>query len=268
MPDDVLSNEESEQLHRLKSSSALTAGRLFVSHPRLVPHALRTAAKGAAVAVRDDPTLGWMTTADTVRRVSPGAIMGADWGGLETFVNVFEQSIKATDAALEVGCGGGRVTRRIRPLVSQLDAVDVSEAILHEAKAVAPNVNYFTVAGFGDNLPEGRYDAIASHDVFVHFEFDECARYFYNVSRALRSKGVFVVSVYTLDSDTEIDVYRAAVSSSQGFSARRARRFPSSAYETLLRAFGFEVTERRRTPPTEYSEDKPATHLNLVARRS
>jgi SAM-dependent methyltransferase len=268
MPDDALSHEEHEQLNRLKGSSALTAGRLFVAHPRLVPHALRTAVKGAAVAVRDDPTLGWITTADTVRRVSPGAVMGADWGGLETFVDVFEESVKATDTALEVGCGGGRVTRRIQPLVSQLDAVDVSTAILDEAKAVAPDVNYFTVAGFGDNLPGSRYDAVASHDVFVHFEFDECARYFYNIARALRAKGVFVVSVYTLDSETEVDVYREAISSSQGFSARRARRFPSSAYETLLRAFGFEVTERRRTPSNEYSEDKPATHLNFVARKT
>ncbi|MFZ0667890.1 MAG: class I SAM-dependent methyltransferase [Acidimicrobiales bacterium] len=153
MPGDALSDEEQQRLERLKSSSALTAGRLFVSHPRLVPHALRMAVKGAAVAVRDDPTLGWITTAGNVRRVSPGAIMGADWGGLETFMKVFEESVKPTDAVLEVGCGGGRVTRRIRPLVSKLDAVDVSEAILDEARAVCPDVNYFPVAGFGDNLP-------------------------------------------------------------------------------------------------------------------
>src|SRR5579863_6961934 len=100
MPDDALSHEEHEQLNRLKSSSALTAARLFVSHPRLVPHALQTAVRGAAVAVRDDPTLGWITTADIVRRVSPGAVMGADWGGLETFVEVFKESVKTTDAAL------------------------------------------------------------------------------------------------------------------------------------------------------------------------
>jgi SAM-dependent methyltransferase len=267
MSGDGLSHKEQQRLQQLKSSSALTAGRLFLSHPRLVPHALRTAMKGAANAVRDDPTLGWITTADNVRRVSPGAIMGADWGGLETFVNLVRDSIEPSSAALEVGCGGGRVTRRIRALVSQLDAVDVSEAILDEAKAVCPDVNYFVVAGFGDNLPEGRYDAVASHDVFVHFEFDECARYFYNISRALRSKGVFIVSVYTLDSETELDVYRTAISSNSGFNARRARRFPSTAYETLLCSFGFEVTERRRTPVDEYPDEKRATHLNLVARK-
>jgi SAM-dependent methyltransferase len=268
MPDDALSHEEQEQLQKLTSSSALTAGRLFATHPRLVPHALRTAMRGAAVAVRDDPTLGWITSADTIRRVSPGAVMGADWGGLETFLSVFEESVKSTDAALEIGCGGGRVTRRLRPLVARLDAVDVSKAILDEARAVAPDVTYFTVAGFGDNLPQGRYDSVASHDVFVHFELDECARYFYNVARALRSKGVFVFSVYTLDSQADIEVYRAAISSSQGFGARRARRFPSSVYETLLGTFGLEVTECRRTPEEEYPEDKPATHLNLVARKN
>ena len=194
--------------------------------------------------------------------------MGADWGGLDTFMNVFEESIKPTEAALEIGCGGGRVTRKIRPLVAKLDAMDVSQAILDEAKAVCPDVNYFIVSGFGDNLLESRYDVVASHDVFVHFELDECARYIYNVSRTLRSGGAFVFSVYTLDLESEIDTYRAAISSSTGFSARRARRFPSVAYETLLRAFGFEVTQRRRTPADEYSEEMPATHLNLVARKT
>lgn len=267
MPDDALSSDEYRQLNRQKSSSALTAGRLFVSHPRLVPHALRAALRGAAGAVRDDPTLGWIISADMVRRVSPGAIMGADWGGLETFIEVFQGSVKDTASALEIGCGGGRVTRRLRPLVAKLDAVDVSQAILDEAKAVCPDANYFTVDGFGDNLPDSRYDVVASHDVFVHFEFDQCARYFYNVARSLRPNGTFVISVYTLDSDAEFDVYKELISSSAGFSARRARRFPSAGYEALLRTFGFEVEERRRTPVSEYSEDQPATHLNLVARK-
>jgi hypothetical protein len=47
--DDALSHEEQEQLHRLKSSSALMAGRGFVSHQRLIPHAVHTAVRGGAL---------------------------------------------------------------------------------------------------------------------------------------------------------------------------------------------------------------------------
>ena len=90
----------------------------------------------------------------------------------------------------------------------------MSQVILDEARAVAPHVHYFTVTGFGDSLPDDRYDAVASHDVFVHFELDECARYLFNIARTLRPKGVFVFSVYTLDSDAEYEEYRTEISDS------------------------------------------------------
>ena len=93
VPKDSLSYEEIEQLDGETASRALIAGRLMASHPRLIPHAVSTAARGAlrgaASAVKADPALGWMAAADQVHRIAPGAVFGADWGGLETFVATF-----------------------------------------------------------------------------------------------------------------------------------------------------------------------------------
>lgn len=278
VPEDSLSSEEFEQLDGETASPAVIAGRLFASHPRLIPHAVSTAVRGAvtgaATAVKADPTLGWMADADQVRRISPGAILGATWGGLETFVTAFGEHVGKDQVALEVGCGGGRVTRRLQPLVAELHAVDVSQVILDQARTVAPQARFFTVAGFGDSLPDDRYDAVASHDVFVHFEFDECARYLYNIARTLRPKGVFVFSVYTLDGAAEHEEYRREISSSTRLAARRVRRFPSESYETLLDIFGFDVIDRRRAAREEYPRLSLALagggetpHLNFVARK-
>ncbi len=274
MPKDSLSSEEIQQLDGDTASPALMAGRLIASHPRLIPHAVSTAVKGAATAVKADPTLGWMAAAEKEHRIAPGAVFGAYWGGLETFVTAFGEHVGKDQVALEVGCGGGRVTRRLQPLVAELHATDVSPVILDEARAFAPQVRYFTVTGFGDSLPNDRYDAVASHDVFVHFEFDEFARYLFNIARTLRPKGVFVVSVYTLDSDAEREVYRSEISNSPRLPARRTRRFPSETYEKLLDIFGFEVIDRRRAETAEYPRLSLATpgggetpHLNFVARK-
>ena len=283
VPKDALSTEEIQRINRLTESPALIAGRLFASHPRLIPHALNTALRGAATAVKADPTIGWIMIADRVRRIAPGAVYGAAWGGLEMFVTTFGEHVGKDQAALEVGCGGGRVTRRLLPLVAQLDAVDVSEFILDEARIIAPRAHYFTVAGFGDSLPDERYDAVASHDVFVHFELDECAQYLCNIARTLRPKGVFVFSVYTLDSEAECEEYRTAISNSmrppasdsiaaglrpveRGLTARRVRRFPSATYEKLFDTFGFEVIDRRRSRPDEYAGGE-TPHLNFVVRK-
>jgi SAM-dependent methyltransferase len=272
---DSLSYEEFLQLDGEAASPASRAGRLIISHPRLIPHVVTSALRGAATAVKADPTLGWMAEADQVRRVAPGTLFGATWGGLETFVAAFGEYVEKDQVALEIGCGGGRVTRKLLPLVAQLHASDVSPVILDEARSVAPQAHYFTVTGFGDNLPDDRYDAAASHDVFVHFELDECARYFYNIARALRPKGVCVFSVYTLDGVAESEVYRSEISSSMQLSARRVRRFPAETYEKLLDVFGFEVIDRRRAEPAEYPRLSLALagggetpHLNFVARKS
>jgi hypothetical protein len=109
---------------------------------------------------------------------------------------------------------------------------------------------------------------VASHDVFVHFEYDECAQYFANIARSLHPAGKFVVSVFTLDNDAEIEGYRRGIAEHPDLNARRVRRFPSTAYEELLAVFGFTVVDRVRVPPDEYGFYKPDTQLVLTAQRS
>lgn len=264
---DRLTAEQQRDVARLPSSSVLTAGRLLVARPSLAVHMAKVATRGAAGAVRNDPTLGWLSGLEHLRRVDPGSIMGADWGGLETFVETFRGAVPSGATALEIGCGGGRVTRLLRPLVANLDAVDVSTAVIEEARKVEPGAKYFVVEGMGENLPDAAYDAVASHDVFVHFEFDECARYLFNLRRALRPGGVFVVSLYTLDTVEDRAAYRARIAErGAAMDARRVRRFPAADYETLFGLFDFTLESSVRTPPSEYPEDKPSTHLVCVAR--
>lgn len=254
-----------------KSSRAGRALRLLMHQPRLVPHVTRTAVAGAAGALRSDPTLGWLSSVNQVRDVRPDAILGAEWTGLEGFMDALKSVAKKTDAALEIGCGGGRVTRVARPLVTHIDAVDVSEPMLVEARrgtAGIDGIDFWAVDGFGDNLGVGKYDLAFSHDVFVHFEFDEVARYAFNIAVALKPGSAFVVSVYTLDDETERQVYRDELMSSRSLGARRVRRMPAAAYETIWGAAGFSVEGRTRSAPSEYASEKKFTHLNYKLRRN
>jgi SAM-dependent methyltransferase len=263
---DRLTSEQERNLSGLRSSSLVTAGRLLVTRPSLAVHMTKVATRGAAGAVRSDPTLGWLAGLEHVRRVAPDSIMGADWGGLDTFLAAVRRSVAPDAAALEIGCGGGRVTRLLRPLVGSLDAVDVSKAVIDEARKVEPGARYFVVDGLGENLPGAAYDAVVSHDVFVHFELDQTARYLLNVRRSLRTGGTFVASVYTLDSAEDRADYRDAIGQKLATDARRVRRFPAASYETLFGLFGFAVDTSMRTPASEYPKEKGATHLVYVAR--
>lgn len=262
---DQLTNEERGHLARLSSSDLRKVARLFAAQPKLVAHASRIALWGAIAAVRGDPTLGWLANLYHTRRAAPDATFGAEWGAYGSFLEAFRRVAKPTGFGLEIGCGGGRITRHLRPLLANLDAVDVSEAILAEARNHVDDTEFFVVDGFGSNLPSERYDVVASHDVFVHFEYDQCAHYFANIARSLRPAGNFVFSVFTLDNDAEIEGYRQDIAQHADLNARRVRRFPSLTYEALLSIFGFDVVDRARVPFDEYGFNKPDTHLVLTA---
>ncbi len=241
--------------------------RLFLRKPRLIPYALACATRGATAGLRDDPTLGWLSSLNHVRRVNERAILGAEWGGVSSFMAVFRSVAYPAARCLEIGCGGGRMTRLMRPHVAALSAVDVSEPILDEARRVMAGLgvtDFFVVTRFGDNLPIAAYDLVASHDVFVHFDFDEISRYAHNVNRALGREGYFVLSVYTLDSESERQDYIAQIGSSPTLSARRARRMPACAFEAIFRSTGFEVLRKVRSEVNEYAVGKSTGHLNYV----
>lgn len=268
-----LGQSEHDQLHRryAKGTSVVRALRLLANKPRLVPHAALTALQGATNALRADPTLGWLGSVVHVRQVQPQAILGAEWGGMTSFMGVVQRVARPSDVALEIGCGGGRVTRTVRPLVGRLDAVDVSDAILDEARLGVRDtdpVNFFAVDGLGENLPRQEYELVISHDVFVHFEFDEVARYAFNIAGALKPGGAFVVSVYTLDHPQEIASWRSELVESPRLGARRARRMPAETYVAIWAAAGFEVESATRSDVGEYAGKKAYGHLNYVLRRS
>ena len=223
------------------------AGRLIASHPRLIPHTVSTAVKGAATAVKADPTLGvgWRRPRRNTGSHQAQSLEPTGAGSRRSSRRSENMSARIR-LPLKSARGRDRVTRRLQPLVAELHTTDVSPVILDEGRAFAPQVRCFTVTGFGDSLPDGplrpRWQAI---DVFVHFEFDElrgtCSTSPYPPS----PRACFVVSVYTLDSDAEREVYRSEISNSPRLPARRTRRFPSETYEKLSMAiFGFEVIDQ------------------------
>jgi SAM-dependent methyltransferase len=255
---------------RLREAAPTTAREdiaFILRHPRLFAHVAKLGVRGALNTIRSDPTLGWLKSSDKVRAVIPDAILGAEWGGIDTFMALVKQHASSIDRCVEIGCGGGRITHLVRPLVSELVAMDVSLTMLEEARRGGGNdVRYEVVEGFGNNLAAGAYSLAVSHDVFVHFDYDDVGVYLVNLHRSLRPGGRFVVSVYTLDSPAERETYRLQLVPKAGH-ARRIRMLPAAAYEMLFETLGFEVLDAVRTSNNEYAGAKTFGHLNYVLRR-
>lgn len=95
--------------------------------------------------------------------------------------------------ALDFGCGAGRSTRFLRALGFETEGVDISEAMLAQARIRDPQGTYLRVPdGDLSLLPDGRYQRILSAFTFDNVKVDSKASLFRHLSRVLAPGGRFL----------------------------------------------------------------------------
>ena len=96
----------------------------------------------------------------------------------------------------EIGCGVGRMTRWLAGAFGEVHAVDVSPAMLEQARArlaACPNVRLHLGSGYDlAGIPDAACDLVFSYIVFQHIPSrDAIAAYVRDAARVLRPGGVF-----------------------------------------------------------------------------
>lgn len=123
-------------------------------------------------------------------------------GARETdhFLDFCGVSIEPTDRVLEIGCGVGRMTRRLSELGGAVVAADVSPEMLKRARANLADrgdIEYVLVPGDGTlPLAEDSVDVVFSYITLQHVpnQIDQL-RYLHESARILRPGGRLVVQV-------------------------------------------------------------------------
>ena len=105
-------------------------------------------------------------------------------------------ALAASMRVLEIGCGFGRLTRVLAPLVGEIVAVDISAHALDRARAesAAKNVEYVE----GDALEfrtRARFDLVVATAVFEHFGETEQKAFLAGATRWLAKDGRLVLHV-------------------------------------------------------------------------
>jgi len=104
--------------------------------------------------------------------------------------------LRAREAALEIGCGPGRLMRPMSRFFGEVHGIDVSDEMIRLARERLRDVtNAYPRHGSGSDLsmyPDGRFDFVYSYAVFQHIPSrDVVMNYLREARRVLKPGGSF-----------------------------------------------------------------------------
>jgi ubiquinone/menaquinone biosynthesis C-methylase UbiE len=197
--------KESGRLQRLRNTINPTGTRLKLSDLKRVRRAIGQFRQGFFYTINngaywDDYVKEWERTAAN----SEYQFLGNEWTDEEVFLELLEKFGQDAKRALEIGCGGGRITSKGVTFFGHVSACDVSREMLRKCREAVPaqNLSFHTLDGFTlAEFPDATIDFVYSHDVFVHFSSLQVFPYFLEMQRVLRPGGQGLISFYDFSRD-------------------------------------------------------------------
>lgn len=127
----------------------------------------------------------------------------------KAFVDVEQRSVlealglRGKEKILELGCGTGRLTRTLAPLVASIDAMDFSKESLkvlqEDCRAFGAKICTHA-ADISESLPfaQANFDRVVSVQVIQHLHVSLHEKLFSEIRRVLKPGGIFVFTGYRL----------------------------------------------------------------------
>jgi SAM-dependent methyltransferase len=123
--------------------------------------------------------------------------VGTEWKFEEGFLSLLQKYASSDKEALELGCGGGRITATGVKLFKHVYATDISDEMLRKSREAitASNVTFHKLDGFTlKDFADDSLDYVYCHDVFVQISSIQVYPYLREIKRVLKDGGIGLVS--------------------------------------------------------------------------
>jgi SAM-dependent methyltransferase len=221
---------------------------VLLRNPGLLPELARIVGSSVRASIFANNSLTSLLDASRARVVAPDVASGVGWYDQAPFLEALTPQLRPDRRALELGCGAGRISRHVAPLVSELVCTDRSRAMIGEARenlSACANVQVATTDGFAlTEFRDATFDVVFGQGVVGYLGPNELLALLDEVRRVLVIGGVCVFNFLTIDDPDEARAHLRIV---RGMARRR--RFSGAvdcAYtrghlEALYRAAGLDV---------------------------
>jgi ubiquinone/menaquinone biosynthesis C-methylase UbiE len=250
-----LTDAEREQVHEAvgRRLTITQLATMCIRSPRFGLEVARAVSSAVGDGFAANSTVVWLLDSQRARLAVRDAASGVGWIREESFVPTVLRYATAGARVLEIGCGGGRITRFVAPNVAELVATDTSVTMLAEARQSLggfSNVELLHAQGFLlDAFADASFDLVFSQGLTPYLDPLEVLAMLSEAARVLRPGGACVVNFDTID--TTEGMRRATATARE---SARSRRFRSTAprpytlefVAALFRTAGFRTIEHER----------------------
>ncbi len=107
----------------------------------------------------------------------------------------FLAGVPAAGRVLDAGCGAGRDAAHLAASGRQVTGLDISSALLAQARRAAPAARLVHASVYGMPFPDGCFDGVWSAAVLLHLPKDRAGAAMQEMSRVLAPGGRMLVAV-------------------------------------------------------------------------
>jgi ubiquinone/menaquinone biosynthesis C-methylase UbiE len=196
----------------------------------------------------------WILDSQRIRLEVPDVARGAGWAeiNLRTFLEALLPRLEASLRVLELGCGGGRTSRHVAPVVRELVCTDVSKTMLKEARenlAMYRNVKFAQTRGYTlEQFADREFDLVFGQGVLSHLDPNPAYALLDEAARVLTPGGLCVMNFFTIDRPAWAKDHLEAVrlsARSGNFGAGQPRPYTADQLDAMYASVGLQVIERR-----------------------
>jgi SAM-dependent methyltransferase len=233
---------------RSRPLDARTTLMLLARSPRLATDVAHLLGGALRSVIFDNNPLISILDAERARSAVPDAATGVGWYDEQPFLDVLAPHLRSELIALELGCGGGRISRRVAPMVGELVCTDVLASMVAEASenlAAYANVTVAQTDGFAlHEFQERSFDLVFAQGVLGYLDPNPLLGMLDEVARVLRPDGVCVFNFSTIDHPQDmrwqLDTVREQARRRR-FSGATDRAYTRAQLSTMYEAVGLHV---------------------------